>query len=176
VVVTEARIPGVRTIDIEPRSDERGFFARTFCQEEMAAHGIDMRIVQANISWSRSRGTLRGLHYQVEPHGEPKIVRCTRGAIWDVVVDLRRDSPTYRQWVGVELTAANHRMVFIPRGLAHGFLTLTDDTELHYDMGASYVPAAARAIRWDDPAFGISWPFPPQVLSAADGGAALWAE
>lgn len=176
MIVSETRIPGVRTIDIEPRVDERGFFARTFCQEEMAAHGIEMRIVQANISWSRSRGTLRGLHYQVEPHGEPKIVRCTRGSIWDVVVDLRRDSPTYRQWVAVELTAANHRMLFIPRGLAHGFLTLTDDTELHYDMGASYVPAAARAIRWDDPAFGITWPFPPQVISDQDRRAASWAE
>ncbi len=176
MIVTDTLIPGVRTIDIEPRIDERGFFARTFCAEEMAAHGIDMRIVQANISWSRSRGTLRGLHYQVEPHGEPKIVRCTRGAIWDVAVDLRRDSPAYRQWVGVELTAANHRMVFIPRGLAHGFLTLTDDTELHYEMGARYVPAAARSIRWDDPAFSIAWPFQPQIVSDADRRAALWTE
>ncbi len=176
MIVTDTLIPGVRTIDIEPRIDERGFFARTFCAEEMAAHGIDMRIVQANISWSRSRGTLRGLHYQVEPHGEPKIVRCTRGAIWDVAVDLRRDSPAYRRWVGVELTAANHRMVFIPRGLAHGFLTLTDDTELHYEMGARYVPAAARSIRWDDPAFSIAWPFQPQIVSDADRRAALWTE
>lgn len=176
MIFTETRIAGVWIVDIEPSVDERGMFARTFCETEMAAHGIDFHIAQSNISWSRTRGTLRGLHYQAEPHGEAKIVRCTRGAAWDVAVDLRPGSPTHREWAAAELTAANRRMMIIPRGLAHGFVTLTDDTELHYDMGAVHVPGAARSIRWDDPAFGITWPLRPAVMSEADRRAAAWGE
>jgi dTDP-4-dehydrorhamnose 3,5-epimerase len=174
VIFTEASIPGVFVIDIERREDQRGFFARTFCEAEMRAHGIEMHVTQCNVSWSPSRGTLRGLHYQAEPHAEPKIVRCTRGALWDVAVDLRIGSATYRQWTGVELTAENRRMLYIPRGLAHGFLTLADDTEAFYEMGAPYLPEASRTARWNDPAFGIDWPFEPAVMAPSDRECALW--
>lgn len=174
MIFTPARIAGFRIIDIERREDERGFFARTFCEAEMAAHQIDFRVIQSNVSWCRARGTLRGLHYLAAPHGEPKIVRCTRGALWDVALDLRRDSPTFRQWMGVELTAENRRMVYLPPGLAHGFLTLTDDTEVFYEMGAPYVESAARTVRWNDPAFGIEWPFQAVVMSRNDCECPLW--
>jgi dTDP-4-dehydrorhamnose 3,5-epimerase len=176
VIFTDTPITGVRVIDIERREDERGFFARTFCEAEMGAQGIHLHVVQSNVSWCRTRGTLRGLHYQAEPHGEPKIVRCTRGALWDVAVDLRPESPTYRQWTGVELTAANRRMLYIPRGLAHGFITLVDDTEAFYEMGAPYVAEAARTARWNDPAFGIQWPFEPVVMAPRDRESPPWAD
>lgn len=174
MIFTETKIEGVRLIDIERREDDRGFFARAFCETEMAARGIPFHVTQTNVSWCRRRGTLRGMHYQVEPHAEPKIVRCTRGAVWDVAVDLRIDSPTYRQWVGVELNAENRRMLYVPRGLAHGFLTLEDDTEVFYEMGAPYVAAAARIVRWNDPAFGVEWPFEPEVMAQRDRECALW--
>jgi dTDP-4-dehydrorhamnose 3,5-epimerase len=164
----------VRIIDIERREDERGFFARTFCEAEMAAHGVTLHVTQCNVSWCRARGTLRGLHYQAEPHAEPKIVRCTRGALWDVAVDLRVGSPTYRRWTAVELTADNRRMLYIPPGLAHGFITLADDTEAFYEMGAPYVAEAARVVRWNDPAFGIDWPLEPVTMAARDRDGALW--
>lgn len=174
MIFTETTIAGVWVIDIERREDERGFFARTFCEAEMAAHGLALHVTQSNVSWCRARGTLRGLHYQAEPHAEPKIVRCTRGALWDVAVDLRADSPTYKQWTGVELTADNRRMLYIPRGLAHGFITLTDDTEAFYEMGAPYVAEAARTVRWNDPAFGIDWPCEPAVMAPRDREGAPW--
>jgi dTDP-4-dehydrorhamnose 3,5-epimerase len=174
MIFTQTPIAGVWVIDIERHEDERGFFARTFCETEMAARGIEMHVSQCNVSWCRVRGTLRGLHYQAEPHGEPKIVRCTRGALWDVAVDLRVDSPTYKRWTGVELTADTRRMLYIPRGLAHGFITLADDTEAFYEMGAPYVAAAARTVRWNEPAFAIDWPIEPVVLAPRDRDGPPW--
>jgi dTDP-4-dehydrorhamnose 3,5-epimerase len=147
---------------IEPQllGDERGWFARTFDAQEFAARGLSAAIVQSNASFNARRGTLRGMHYQAEPHGEPKLVRCVRGAVYDVAVDLRPDSDTYCAWHGVELSADNRHAFYIPPGMAHGYQTLSDDCELHYEMGHEYVPEAARGVRWDDPAFGIRWPDP----------------
>jgi len=143
---------------LAPREDERGFFARTFCQRESLEHGLETSFVQANVSMTRCRGTIRGLHYQVAPSEEAKLVRCTRGAVWDVVLDLRPDSPTRRRWFGVELTADNHRQLYVPKGCAHGYQTLADDTELFYLVSVFYSPSDERGIRWNDPAFAIDWP------------------
>lgn len=145
-------------VEVERQTDERGSFARVWCAEEFAQHGIHESWTQSNVSYNRRTGTLRGLHYQREPHGEAKLVRCTRGAAFDVLVDVRPDSPTYLQWTAVELTAQNDRQVYIPRGFAHGFQTLTDDTELHYLMSAPFHSDAARGLRWNDPALGVLWP------------------
>jgi dTDP-4-dehydrorhamnose 3,5-epimerase len=149
-------------------TDERGFFARTWCREEFADHGLTPELAQCSISFSHRKGTLRGLHYQAAPHQEAKLVRCTRGAIWDVALDLRRDSPTYRAWFGVELSAANRAALYIPEGCAHGQLTLSDDSEVLYQMSAPYVPSAARGVRYDDPAFGIEWPGEVVVINDRD--------
>jgi dTDP-4-dehydrorhamnose 3,5-epimerase len=157
-------------IDIEPREDERGFFARTWCRQELSAQGLDTEIAQESLSYSRGRGTLRGLHFQRSPHEETKIVRCTRGAILDVIVDLRPRSPTYLRWQGFELTAENRRALYVPKGLAHGFQTLTDDTEIAYQISAFYVPEAAAGYRYDDAAFGIAWPLPVTVIGERDLG------
>jgi dTDP-4-dehydrorhamnose 3,5-epimerase len=145
-------------VELEQISDDRGWFSRTFDAEEFAAHGLNPSIVQCNASFNSKRDTLRGMHYQAEPHAESKLVRCVRGAIFDVAVDLRADSATLRGWHGVELSAENRRAFYIPAGLAHGFQTLTDDTEVLYQMGHHYVPEAAQGVRFDDPAFGIEWP------------------
>jgi dTDP-4-dehydrorhamnose 3,5-epimerase len=145
-------------INIEKIGDERGFFGRAFCRREFEDHGIDFQIQQANIGFSRSRGTLRGLHYQVPPHGEAKLVRCTAGAIFDVILDLRPASSTFKQWMGVELTAKSHTMLYVPEGCAHGYLTLADGTEICYLVSQYYHAAAERGIRWKDPAFEIEWP------------------
>jgi dTDP-4-dehydrorhamnose 3,5-epimerase len=145
-------------INIEKIGDERGFFGRAFCRREFEDHGIDFQIQQANIGFSRSRGTLRGLHYQVPPHGEAKLVRCTAGAIFDVILDLRPASSTFKQWMGVELTAKSHTMLYVPEGCAHGYLTLADGTEICYLVSQYYHQAAERGIRWNDPAFKIEWP------------------
>jgi dTDP-4-dehydrorhamnose 3,5-epimerase len=153
-------LPGAWVIELDLLGDERGWFARTFDAEEFEARGLNRNVVQCNASYSRRRDTLRGMHYQAQPHGESKLVRCVRGAIFDVAVDVRPDSSTCRNWHGVELSAENHRAFYIPAGLAHGFQTLTDDTEVLYQMGYGYVPEAARGVRWDDPAFGIRWPEP----------------
>lgn len=161
-------LPGAMVLDLERREDERGFFARSFCQREFEAQGLDPAVVQCNISFNRRRGTLRGMHWQAEPHGEAKLIRVTRGALWDVIVDLRPGSPTYSRWFGVELTAENHRALYIPAGFAHGFQTLVDDVEVFYQMSAFYVPDAQRGVRWDDPAFGIDWPIRPPFLSERD--------
>jgi len=174
LILTPTAIAGAYVIDIEPRRDERGFFARTFCREELTAYDLEADVVQANVSWNQQRGTLRGLHYQAVPHEETKIVRCTRGAIWDVLLDLRPASATFGRWHAEELTADNHRMLYIPRGFAHGYLTLADDTEVFYLVGHRYVPESGRGVRWDDPAFAIQWPFQPSVISAADRSHALW--
>jgi dTDP-4-dehydrorhamnose 3,5-epimerase len=151
-------INGAFIINIEKIGDERGFFGRAFCRREFEDHGIDFQIQQANIGFSRSRGTLRGLHYQVPPHGEAKLVRCTAGAIYDVILDLRPASSTFKQWMGVELTAKSHTMLYVPEGCAHGYLTLADGTEICYLVSQYYHQAAERGIRWNDPAFKIEWP------------------
>jgi dTDP-4-dehydrorhamnose 3,5-epimerase len=151
-------LPGVWTIELEPLDDERGWFARTFDAAEFARRGLNPAVVQCNASFNARAGTLRGMHYQAEPHGESKLVRCVRGAIFDVAVDLRRDSSAFTRWHGVELSADNRLALYIPAGLAHGFQTLADGAEVLYQMGDAYVPDAARGVRFDDPAFGIGWP------------------
>lgn len=162
-------IPGAFVIDIEPKVDDRGFFARTSCVDEFAAQGFRFVMVQSSVSWNARRGTVRGLHYQAAPHGEAKLVRCTAGATFDVMLDVRVDSPECGRWHGVELTAHNHRSLFIPEGVAHGFQTLEDGTEIHYQMNSRYAPQAARGVRWNDPAVGIEWPLPEiAFLSPAD--------
>jgi dTDP-4-dehydrorhamnose 3,5-epimerase len=154
----ELDLKGAYLIEPDRLEDERGFFARTWCRREFEACGLTSRLVQCNISFNRRRGTLRGMHYQAEPHSETKLVRCTRGAIYDVIIDLRPSSPTFKRWVSAELTADNRRMLYIPEGFAHGLQTLVDDTEVLYQMSEFYVPEAARGVRWDDPAFDIRWP------------------
>ncbi|MEK9661083.1 MAG: dTDP-4-dehydrorhamnose 3,5-epimerase [Alphaproteobacteria bacterium] len=161
-------IDGVVEIDTEVRRDERGSFARAFCAEEMAAHGIAFSVVQANLSSNAARGTLRGMHYQAEPVPDPKIVRCVRGRVFDVALDLRRGSPTLHRWTAVELDAERRNAVHIPAGCAHGFLTLSDDCELFYLMGAPYVAELARGVRWDDPVFAIEWPEAPRIVAPRD--------
>jgi dTDP-4-dehydrorhamnose 3,5-epimerase len=151
-------LPGVFVVEPELREDERGFFARTWCREEFATAGLPTDWPQCNISFNRQAGTLRGMHWQAAPHEEVKLVRCTMGAAYDVVLDLRPDSPTFKKWAAFEITAANRKAVYIPAGCAHGFQTLVDNTELFYHMGESYHPESARGVRWDDPAFGIVWP------------------
>lgn len=158
MIFEQTPIGGVFLITLEPIADERGSFARTFAAHEFEAHGLDARVVECNVSSNRRAGTLRGLHYQAEPHGEAKLVRCSRGAIFDVVVDLRPESPTYCAWFGADLSAANGVMLFVPAGLAHGFQTLADGSEVTYQMSAAYSPEHARGVRWNDPAFGIQWP------------------
>lgn len=165
----ETKLQGVFLIELERLEDDRGFFARSWCQREFETHGLNPRLVQCNISFNHHKGTLRGLHYQAAPHGEAKLVRCTRGAVYDAIVDLRPHSPTFKQWCAVELTADNHRMMYIPEGCAHGAQTLVDGTELFYQMSEFYHPESARGVRWNDPAFGIEWPFPePTVISEKD--------
>lgn len=165
---TETPIPGAWLLDIEPQQDARGFFARTACREEFARHALNGEIVQQSISWNALKGTLRGMHYQAAPHGEEKLVRVTQGAVFDVIVDIRPDSPSRRHWFGVELSARNHRQIYIPRGVVHGFQTLEDGTEVLYEMTAAFHPDAAHGLRWNDPALGIRWPLPVAVLSEKD--------
>jgi dTDP-4-dehydrorhamnose 3,5-epimerase len=168
MIFSETRLPGAFIVDLEKRVDERGFFARGWCQHEFEEHGLVAHVAQTNISYSQRRGTLRGMHSQAEPYAEAKLVRCTRGAIYDVIIDLRPASPTHRQWVGVELTQPNYRMLYVPEGFAHGFITLEADTEVTYQVSQFYTPAAERGVRWDDPAFGIRWPVAVQVISDKD--------
>ncbi len=164
----ETTLKGAFVIESERLEDERGFFARTWCQEEFEAHGLNARLVQCSISFNRKKGTLRGMHYQVAPHVEAKLVRCTMGAICDVIIDLRPQSPTFMQWIAEELTAENRKALYIPEGLAHGFQTLADNTEVFYQISTSYHPDSARAVRWNDPAFEIRWPSFPTVISLKD--------
>jgi dTDP-4-dehydrorhamnose 3,5-epimerase len=161
-------LAGAFVIEIEPVEDERGFFARTFCADEFREHGLEPCIEQCNISYNRKKGTLRGMHYQAPPHQEVKIVRCIRGAILDVIVDLRRDSTTYRRWIAVELTAGNRRALYVPKEFAHGFQTLTDDCEIYYEMSQRFVAESSRGVRWNDSAFGVEWPIANPILSARD--------
>ena len=155
---TELDLRGAFLIELDRIEDERGFFARTFAREEFAERGLATEIVQANTAFNRRQGTVRGMHYQAAPHAEAKLVRCTRGAVYDVIVDLRRDSPSFTRWVSVELTAENDAMLYVPEGFAHGYQTLADDTETSYLMSTAYDPAAGRGVRWDDATFGIEWP------------------
>lgn len=161
-------IPGAVVVEPEPRADERGFFARTFCVEEFRAHNLNPRLVQCSVSFNRRRGTLRGMHWQAAPREEAKLVRCSHGAIFDVIVDLRPDSPSFRRWFSVELSAANRLMLHVPEGVAHGFLTLADDTEVFYQMSEHYAPECARGARWNDPAFGIVWPDGDKIIHPRD--------
>jgi dTDP-4-dehydrorhamnose 3,5-epimerase len=155
-------------IELQRLEDERGFFARAWCQQEFEAHGLNPRLVQCNISFNHKKGTLRGMHYQAAPFEEAKLVRCTSGALYDVIIDLRPESPTYKQHFGVSLTPEARNMLYIPEGFAHGFLTLADNTEIFYQMSEFYAPDHARGVRWNDPAFSIEWPGAVQVISERD--------
>jgi dTDP-4-dehydrorhamnose 3,5-epimerase len=161
-------LAGAYVIEQQRHVDERGFFARTWCAEEFLAQGLEGGLAQCSVSFNRRRGTLRGLHYQAPPHAEAKLVRCTRGALYDVAVDLRPDSPTFRRWIGVELSEEDGRGLYIPRGFAHGFYSLADDTEILYQISTPYCPEAARGIRWNDPLFAVSWPGPVEVMAPRD--------
>lgn len=167
---TPAPIPGGFVIDLEPIGDERGFFSRMFCEIEFGKAGLETRFVQMNDSYSANKGTMRGLHYQLAPSAEVKVVRCIRGAAWDVILDLREDQPTFGQWFGTEITAENRRAMYVPRGFAHGFITLQDDTELVYMVSDFYDKARERGVRWNDPRFAVGWPIEPVVVSARDQG------
>lgn len=168
MIFRETGLAGVWIIEPEPKEDERGSFARIFCAREFAARGLETGFVQCSTSFNRRRGTLRGLHFQAPPHEEAKLVRCTSGTIYDVIVDLRPGSATYCRWAGQELSAENRHMMYVPKGFAHGFLTIEDGCEVFYQMTEYYRPEAARGVRWDDPAFGIEWPFQPACLSERD--------
>lgn len=168
MIFTPASLQDAFIIDVEKREDARGFFARAWCADEFAQHGLDAQLAQASISFNHKRGTLRGMHWQAEPHGEVKVVRCTSGAIYDVIVDVRPESPSYLRWIGVELSATNRRALYIPKGYAHGFQTLADDTEVFYFISAFYVPEAARGARYNEPAFDIKWPLPISIIAAKD--------
>lgn len=168
MIFHETKLQGAYAIDIERVEDERGFFARSFCREEFRKLGLEENIAQCNISFNAKKHTLRGMHYQAAPYEETKLVRCTSGRIYDVIVDLRDGSPTYRQWYGVELTSENRRMLYIPKGFAHGLLTLEDNTEVFYIMGNFYSADHARGIRWNDPAIGIQWPVGQPIVSERD--------
>ena len=168
MIFHQTKLPGVYEIRAELLSDERGFFARTWCQKEFEEHGLNPKLVQCNVSFNTKKGTLRGMHYQAAPYAETKIVRCTRGAIYDVVLDLRPQSPTFKEWIAIVLTAEKRNMAYVPEGCAHGFLTLEDQTEVFYQMSEFYRPESARGVRWDDPAFQIVWPGKVEVISERD--------
>ena len=169
----KTELDGAWIIELEKLEDNRGFFARAWCEKEFEDHGLVTTVAQANNSWNTKAGTLRGMHYQVAPYEETKLVRCTRGALYDVIVDLRPDSPTYRQWIGVELTEDNYRMLYVPANFAHGFITLQDNTEAIYFVSQAYTPGAERGLRWNDPAFNIQWPRAVEIISEKD---ANWAD
>lgn len=165
---TATPLAGSFVVELARMEDERGFFARSFCREEFLAHGLNPTIMQCNVSWNRLKGTLRGLHYQAAPHEEAKLVRCTRGAVFDVIVDLRLESPTRYRWHAVTLDAQNRLALYVPTGFAHGFQTLESDSELLYQMSEFYKPELARGLRWDDPRLAIAWPLPNPIVSDRD--------
>ena len=171
---TETKLRGAFIIDIEPREDERGFFARSWCEDEFIQHGLNPKLVQCNISFNKKRGTLRGMHYQVAPFAEAKLVRCTMGSIYDVIIDLRAISATYKQWFSIELSAENRRSLYIPEDFAHGFQTLTDNAEVFYQMSEFYHPECARGVRWNDPMFNIEWPQKVPIISDIDNNYPDW--
>jgi len=168
MIFRPTRLKDVFEIEPEPHSDDRGFFARSWCQREFEDHGLNPKVVQCNVSYNARRGTLRGIHYQENPSAEAKLVRCTRGAIYDVVVDLRSQSASFAQWIAAELTADNYRALYVPEGCGHGFLTLQDETEVFYQMSEFYSPELSRGVRWNDPSFQIFWPRIVEVISDRD--------
>ena len=174
MIFRQTSIPGSYIIELEKRGDERGFFARAFCVNEFKDCGLVTDILQVNNSLSAQKGTLRGMHYQLAPRAETKIVRCIRGSLWDCIVDLREGSSTFGHWFGAELSAENRRMMYVPKGFAHGFLTLEDNTEAFYFVDEFYSPEAERGLRWDDAKFGIEWPIDPVVISDKDRGHPLF--
>ena len=168
MIFTETKLKGAYIVDIKRIEDDRGFFGRAWCQKEFEEMGLSANVVQSNLSSNKKKGTLRGMHFQVTPFAESKLVRCTRGALYDVIIDLRPASPTYMQWLGVELTADSFRMLYVPENFAHGFLTLEDNTDITYQVTQFYAPGAERGIRYNDPAFNIQWPIDPQIISEKD--------
>jgi dTDP-4-dehydrorhamnose 3,5-epimerase len=168
MIFKETVLKDAYIIELQKFSDSRGFFARAFCENEFADHGITFHVVQANTSYSSEKHTLRGMHYQEKPHQEAKLIKCIKGAIFDVIVDMRPVSPTYKGWLGVELSEENRKMLYVPEGFAHGFLTLEDDTEVYYPVTEFYTPGAEKGIRWDDPAFNINWPAKAEIISEKD--------
>jgi dTDP-4-dehydrorhamnose 3,5-epimerase len=168
MIFKETNLSGAFVVDLERFEDERGFFARCWSDEEAAAQGLNPRMVETNLSFNPKEGTLRGMHFQIAPHAQPKLVRCTAGAIYDVIIDLRPESVTFKRWIAVELTAVNHRQLYIPEGFAHGFQTLVDNTEVVYQMSGPYAPESARGVRWNDPLFAIDWPPADRIIIARD--------
>jgi dTDP-4-dehydrorhamnose 3,5-epimerase len=168
MIFRETALNGCIVIELDRRTDERGFFARSFCREEFGNHGLNPNVSQCNVSFNFRAGTLRGLHYQAVPHAEAKLIRCTRGAIFDVVVDLREDSPTFTKHFAITLSADSRTMLYVPEGFAHGFQTLEDETEVFYQMSHAYFPEAARGVRWNDSAFKIKWPRPNPIMNDRD--------
>lgn len=174
MIFTETKLKGAFIIDIESREDERGFFARSWCEDEFKELGLNPRLVQCNISFNKKCGTLRGMHYQASPFPEAKLVRCTMGMIYDVIIDLRAGSPTFKQWFSLELSAESRRALYVPEDFAHGFQTLIDNTEVFYQMSEFFHPECARGVRWNDPSFGVVWPIAEKFLSDRDGEFRLW--
>jgi dTDP-4-dehydrorhamnose 3,5-epimerase len=168
MIFTETALAGAYVVEMERLEDDRGFFSRSFCAEEFAARGLPATLSQCSVSFNSRRATLRGLHFQADPHAETKLIRCTAGAIHDVIVDLRPDSPSRRRWLGFDLTADNRRALFVPKGFAHGFITLADRSEVLYMMSVAYAPGFARGVRWNDPALAIEWPLEPKHMSDRD--------
>jgi dTDP-4-dehydrorhamnose 3,5-epimerase len=170
----ETKLKGAFIITPDLIEDDRGFFARIFCRQEFEKHGLNPDLVQCNISFNKAKGTLRGMHYQIAPSAEVKLVRCTAGAICDVIIDLRSGSPTFKQWVAAELSEKNHRLLYVPEGFAHGYQTTEPLSEVFYQVSSSYNPASERGVRWNDPAFGIEWPLPVSVISKKDESYPVW--
>lgn len=168
MIFTETILKGAFVIEIKKLEDDRGFFGRSWCANEMKEHGLNANICQANTSLSKTKGTLRGMHYQLDPYQETKLIRCTHGSIYDVIIDLRPDSPTYKQWFGIELSREKYNMLYVPEDFAHGFVTLEDDVEVTYLVTQFYTPGAEAGIRWNDPDFNIKWPLEPKVISEKD--------
>jgi dTDP-4-dehydrorhamnose 3,5-epimerase len=168
MIFTETKLKGAYIINLQRLEDERGFFARTFCKQEFKKYGLNIEIAQSNISYSKKKGTLRGMHMQLAPFEESKLIKCNQGAIYDVIVDLRKKSKTFLQWIGAELTSKNNQMIYVPEGFAHGFITLQDNTEVSYQMNQFYTPGSEKGYRWNDPAFDIIWPMAPVVMAEKD--------
>jgi dTDP-4-dehydrorhamnose 3,5-epimerase len=168
MIFTELELKGAFLVEVKKIEDERGFFGRAWCANEFVEHGLNKNFVQLNTSFTKKKGTIRGMHCQVDPYQEVKFIRCTRGRIWDVIIDLRPDSPTFKKWVGNELSADNYRMVYVPENFAHGFITLEDNSEVYYPVTQFYTPGAERGLRWDDPAFNIKWPVEVTLVSEKD--------
>ncbi len=168
MIFRETKLGGAFIVELEKFEDDRGFFARSWSEREFAGRGLESCLVECNISFNKQKGTLRGMHYQAPPHGQIKMVRCTSGSIYDVIIDLRTESPTFKQWIGVELDAGNRLTLYVPKGFAHGFQTLENETEVFYQMSSPYVPESGRGVRWSDPAFGIDWPIIEGIINERD--------